>query len=354
MPSAYSFTIPPKGQGAVFALDRQAKRNRRGTFGVWEAEVRKDSSYMCVSGPVSDLNEPIPRVADAAHEVAQHLLDIVAIEERTSLLVVDPHDNVVWRNGPNGLKVQLTSSITFSAEPSGLTGSIRTADGQICPDPPYIPPQHHFSYRYFRYSQAAQNVFDGYRNMFLALESLLDYIEPKQNAEGETEWLERALTTAVNSRGLCLDNFARSGGKDRVKVFLDAHYSAVRCAVFHSKSSSGQALRPGSLTDHDVVLHQLLAVQGLVESLLKSEFSARLPEGGFFHSGFGTLLSDLAPAMGLFISVSQCPTLEQVIANREGLPDGDARPVTFAGLNENVTDEWLFVSEIDPRKLDFS
>ena len=40
-----------------------------------------------------------------------------------------------------------------------------------------MPPQHHIALRYFRYSQAAQNVLDACQNVFLALESLLDYIE---------------------------------------------------------------------------------------------------------------------------------------------------------------------------------
>ena len=83
--------------------------------------------------------------------------------------------------------------------------------------------------------------------MFLALESLLDYIEPKQSGENETEWLKRALATGVQLQGLSLGAFAKAGSNDQVEDFLDAHYSAVRCGVFHAKSSSGGALRPGSL-----------------------------------------------------------------------------------------------------------
>ncbi len=354
VPSAYGFEIARGGQGAVFALSGNAKRNRCQPFGSWEAELRKDSPYVCVRGVVSNLNEPLSDLVEAADGVAQDFLDIVAVEERASLLVVEPHNNVVWRTGPHGLKVQLTSSITFSAELGDIKVSVTDSMGQIRPDPPYVPPQHHFAYRYFRYSQAAQNLFDSYRNMFLALESLLDYVEPKQSGEGETEWLKRALTTVVRLRGLSLAAFTKAQSNDQVDDFLDAHYSAVRCGVFHAKSSSGGALRPGSLGDQDVVLHQLLAVQDLVEPLLKSEFSVRLPQSGLFHSGFGHLLSVLAPVTTLFVSVSDCPTLEQVMANKEELPEGTALPVTFAGLNGALTDEWLFVSESKPEEWSFS
>jgi hypothetical protein len=355
MTSAYGFDIAQGGQGAIFSLSGRGRRDRRQTFGPWEAELRKDSAYICARSPSFNLNKPLADVIDAAHGVAQDLLDTVAVEERNALLVFEPHDNVVWRTGPHGLKLQLTSSITFTANMDGITAVVKNAAGEVLPDPPYMPPQHHFAYRYFRYSQAAESVLDSYRNMFLALESLLDYVDAKQAKEAETDWLKRALGKA-QARGLNLGAFAKPGSTDPVDDFLDAHYSAVRCAAFHSKSSSGRTLRPGSLDDYGVVLQQLLAVQGLVEAFLKSEFSVRLPSSGFFHSGFGHLLSSLAPVTDLFISVGDCPTIEEVLAagtGEDNLPEGGFSPVTFAGQNGAATDEWLFVSEIKPPDLPF-
>jgi hypothetical protein len=72
--------------------------------------------------------------------------------------------------------------------------------------------------------------------------------------------------------------------------------------VFHAKSSVGHALQLGTLADHDVVLHQLLAVQEIVEHLMKELFKVGLPTGGFDHSGFGHMLEQLAPAMHLLIA----------------------------------------------------
>jgi hypothetical protein len=94
--------------------------------------------------------------------------------------------------------------------------------------------------------------------MFLAFESLLDHVAPKQPNEGETAWLERALTDATATRGLDLSRFAKPRNKP-VQDFLGAHYSSVRCAIFHAKSSSGQSLLPGSLRDYDLVLQQVRA-----------------------------------------------------------------------------------------------
>ncbi len=353
MPSAHGYQIASGNRGAVFALSGNAERNRRQTFKAWEVELRKDSPYVCVRGPVLDHHESLASIVNAAHDVAQDFLDIVAVQERVALLLLEPHDNIVWRTGTHGIKVQLTSSITFSAR-LNIEATVTTADGVVLPNPRDMPRQHYFAYRYFRYSQAAQNLFDSYRNMFLAMESLLDKVEPKQSGERETDWLERALRTAVKLRRLSLTAFAKAGSNDEVKDFLSVHYTAVRCAAFHSKSSSSPALLPGRSGDRAIVLHQLLAVQELVESLLKSEFSVSLPTSGLFPSAFGGFLAELAPVTGLYISVSDCPTVEQVMSNEENLPEGEDLPVRFDGLNGDLTDEWLFVSENKPEKLGIS
>jgi hypothetical protein len=354
MPAAYGFSIPPRGQGVIFALNAPARRDRVQTFGHWQAELRNGTSYICLSAPVADLQKPLSTVVDAADAAAQQFLDIVAVEERSPLLTVEPHDNLTWRTSPHGLKYQLTSSITFSAGLGDVTATVRDAKGNVIPPPLYVPPVHHYAYRYFRYSQAALNLFDGYRNMFLALESILDHIAPKQAGEGETDWLRRALAVAIQTRGLNLAAFLQPRTSDPVEGFLDAHYSAIRCAVFHAKSSGGQAIRPGTLEGQDVVLHQLLGVQSVVEALMRSEFSVRLPQSGFVHSGFGLLLSKIDTVTALLASVGDCPTVEQVLAKEEALPVGAALPVKFAGVNGRLADEWIFLTEIASGKLDFS
>jgi hypothetical protein len=41
MASAYGFDITPGSQGAIFALSGAGRRDRRQTFGPWEAELRR-------------------------------------------------------------------------------------------------------------------------------------------------------------------------------------------------------------------------------------------------------------------------------------------------------------------------
>jgi hypothetical protein len=46
-----------------------------------------------------NLQEPLATVTQAAHDLTRSMLDILAIEERNALLVIEAHDNLVWRNG---------------------------------------------------------------------------------------------------------------------------------------------------------------------------------------------------------------------------------------------------------------
>jgi len=321
---------------------------------LWELELRKGVAYVCVRGGTSDQNKPLETIAVAAHAVAENFLDIVAVEERTALLIAAPHDNVVWRTRPHGLKMQLTTSIVFAAEPGDVQAVVKDAAGNIVPAPAYVPPQHHPAYRYFRYSQASQNVFDAYRNMFLALESVLDHIASKKHGEGETDWLRRAVNDATKKHNANFAPFMQLPSKDPVESFIDAHYSAVRCAVFHAKAGGGGTLRPGNLSDHDLVLHQLLAVQTVVEHIFKALFSVQLPHGGFFYSGFGLVLSKMKPVIHLLDGPQECPTVEQLLAEEKNLPQGFIRPVRFEDIRPGYTDEWLFTSDIKPEKLGFT
>ena len=68
--------------------------------------------------------------------------------------------------------------------------------------PTAYPLAWHESMRYFRISQITTDMFDAFRNLYLALESLLSHIAPvrlRPNGrpdEGEGQWAKRALQAA--------------------------------------------------------------------------------------------------------------------------------------------------------------
>jgi len=92
------------------------------------------------------------------------------------------------------------------------------------------------SFRYYRLSQSSSDLFEAYRNLFLAFEALLNTICPKKDkkdSEGEVAWLRRSLTT-VNSRS-SLANLTPSGSGDPVEYIVISQYKNVRCKLQHAK-----------------------------------------------------------------------------------------------------------------------
>lgn len=100
MASAFGFEITLGGQGAIFRLSEKARDDRRQTFGTWEVELRKDSDHIAVRSGTTNLQQPLDQVIEGAYDMAQRLLDIVAVEGRDALVVIEPHDNVIWPEKP--------------------------------------------------------------------------------------------------------------------------------------------------------------------------------------------------------------------------------------------------------------
>ena len=96
------------------------------------------------------------------------------------------------------LRMQHTPQAWVSAS---ATTVVTNPDGTIRQDPPRATKWHE-SFRYLRLSQATDDLFDAYRNAYLALESILSTITPQKSkgpgkaGESEGQWLKRALTKA--------------------------------------------------------------------------------------------------------------------------------------------------------------
>lgn len=97
--------------------------------------------------------------------------------------------------------------------------------------PPSPPPliQHHPALRYYRLSQLSDDLFDAFRNAYLALEYLASEESPKGPNESEPKWLLRVLGGPLAS--------ILPGGID-VPVFVESAYKFGRLPLFHAKSYS--------------------------------------------------------------------------------------------------------------------
>jgi hypothetical protein len=116
---------------------------------------------------------------------------------------------VWWPDGSGALTIRIVSitNLAFGIRMSGIKVS-GAGEENPAPDPPATPDWHP-SFRYFRLSQASDDLFDAYRNAYLALEAVLSDITPQKlrpngRRESERDWLtgRRAVARAETGRAI--------------------------------------------------------------------------------------------------------------------------------------------------------
>ena len=87
------------------------------------------------------------------------------------------------------------------------------------------------SFTYFRLAQLTDELFDAFRNIYLAIEAILSSIVPPNPNEGENKWLKRALL-AVHPQLVDLASFAPAGGLIRwLRSILSCAMREMRCSM---------------------------------------------------------------------------------------------------------------------------
>ena len=217
----------------------------------WTVEVRHGSQYV-VARSVTPIAS-YAQARDEAYTWAQKGLDLVAIKRRGDLSLSDPKNaHITWWAGGAGSVLRVTSIDTLGVD-TKASGFVVDKDRNPIPQLPPPPTPWHECLRYFRLSQTTDDLFDAYRNLYLALESILDHIEPQtlkspagggppKPAEGEGQWLKRALQTADGLVGMA--RFAQPGVPDPVQAVYDEIYSAERTGVFHAKGTRAAPSAP--------------------------------------------------------------------------------------------------------------
>lgn len=112
-------------------------------------------------------------------ELLQQALDLHSMLGGSDLQVKDTVDEYIcwWKEG-NKRVASLTSTATFSARVGNVQLVVRDAQGNVVP-PVQVVPQHHIGFRFFRLAQVSDDLYDAFRNMYLAFESLLSTRHPK-------------------------------------------------------------------------------------------------------------------------------------------------------------------------------
>jgi hypothetical protein len=212
-------------------------------------------------------------------------------------------ENLIWWRTASVQVLRFTSVINLSVAVGSPTATVTEEDGNIVPNTP--PPQivYHESFRYFRLAQVTDDLFDAFRNMYLAFESLLEYVAPRNNTEREGSWLKRALTV-VNSR-ISLTGVFPPTTANIITVIYKQIYIDIRCAIFHSKRNP--RLLPQNLSDKKRVEEGLRKLTRLVVLIAENWLHARYLTGGITHTGFNIMTLPMLQSSTILISDSDAP-----------------------------------------------
>lgn len=280
--------------GGSFSLDRPARTTCEEVVAPgWTAKLTEGSPQVVVRGPEDFDN--YQEVFAESLAASQEALDFVAMRGGPGLAVVSADsEHVVWWTDTEGRVVLRLVAVSDLGVRMSATGTVTDAAGNVRPSQPPPALVWHPSLRYFRLAQVTGDLFDAYRNMYLAFESLLSTIVPQKlsatgnPAEREGDWLRRALTTIDSS--LPLARYAPDGFTPPIDLFFDDIYSGTRTRLFHAKSGR-PTLLPHGLDSRHHVIESLERLARLFTDLFAYHTGHRRPSGGMTYAGHEAMTS---------------------------------------------------------------
>lgn len=274
--------------GGAFRLDREVTTEvSRPIAGGWSTLVRSGGRDLIVFGPTGAAD--YETALEDAISAAQEGLDLIAAEGGPALTIEGAETgHLIWWTEPRGIVLRDMGIEDLGISVSA-TAEVRDAAGNLVVQPAPPPVTWHESFRYFRISQTTGDLFDAYRNLYLAVESLLSTVVPMHlnssgaPAEGEGAWLRRALTQ-VHPATVDLVNYAAGAANPVDAVFNDL-YAGTRTQLFHSKAGR-PILLPHTLSGRDGVLASLERLGRLYVDLARSALFLQRGGGAMTYAGF--------------------------------------------------------------------
>jgi hypothetical protein len=294
--------------GAVLFLTSPSRGDRVFQFAGAELEFQDAENSVVLRNLGGSTHADVKK---RAITTANNALDALAMigGPRAALADVEV-TNVVWwaEAGKSTARLTATSTMYISMTASA---EVRDKSGALVPPPPAAPPVWHESMRYFRMSQVTGDLYDAFRNVYLALESILSTIEPVRvnpagKPEGEGEWVKRAVGTAgalVDLKAYLAAGVAPS--TDAASDVIDELYRTVRTSIFHAKNGR-PVLLPQDEAHRTLVTDALERYTRLYVDLVNAQLGVTFPSGGMTAAGFAAMFGPRG-TMTLCVSEDQTP-----------------------------------------------
>jgi len=173
-----------------------------------------------------------PEAKQAGITALMEALDLVCVAHNINNNLANATEQCtlfLTENGQSIVEMELTADWKISVQMD-----IRTQNGNNLRAPQDQQPRWHKSLRYYRLSQISSDIYEAYRNLYLAFESLAETLLPRTKVEREGAWIRRVfMQLAANGS---LSEFAPDGHRYPGEYLFGILYEKTRCNLFHSRT----------------------------------------------------------------------------------------------------------------------
>jgi len=271
-------------------------------------------------------------------EQIQRCQDIIAVKKLGILVLDHPEINHIALFQRDGETILTHFSVATLGIATSVSVEVRNKDGNIKPSDPVPEPIWTWAFRYYRLSQASQDIFEAYRNLFLSLEALLNNIRPKLRSEHEKRWLKNALSEVATK--VQLANHTPPTIADPIDYFMKTQYTDIRCRLFHAKYPD--ALLPHAEINPTDVLVAYGALLRLWRDIAETYF--QVPRGGgvVTYQGFRFWMDKFfsRPLSLYFTEDNSPPQKDDIQVSPLGLPTFEFKQSRYLGETKPGVVSW--------------
>ena len=301
--------------GGVFLLRKPARASGSVSVDGWTTSVVEGQRAVITCGPSAATSFDATFIE--ALNAANRGLDYLSVTAQADCAIRDaPDDSLIWWPDAAGggvvMRYQLVMPLPMSIS---VTGVVRDPQGNVVHPPPAPSPMADDAFRFFRMGRTSDDLFDAYRNLFLAFESLLSDIRPRQRQQPQPlPWWKRCLKTSPSAGNTpwetehdwfmdALDHADKLVSLATLtppdvtnhKKWINRHiYSAERSALMHAKRGQNYLL-PHDAADRAELIESLGRLSDYIKNLIDKHLHVRGPSGFFTHHFIGVLAQRLMP-----------------------------------------------------------
>ncbi|WP_448550817.1 hypothetical protein [Thalassotalea montiporae] len=226
------------------------------------------------------------------YKIIQEVLDILCLNAVTTLITEKSDEEYLsWWNdeGKRKLYHHITISQPMKIGPIQITSYDK--DGNVVP-PVKVKQKYHHAFRYFRLSQASDDIYDAYRNMYLALELLVSSELPFDKKKyTERNWLKAFLFE--HYKRLQLTYWVGEQEEKGAGILADEIYRLGRLPLFHAKEGRDVYIPADNFAEKIQISKTLEKLSFIIKRITDSRFNVGRSGASISHSLMNKVSYDL-------------------------------------------------------------